>query len=519
MHAVGHGLLALASAGLAFALSGRGALGFWRSTPLGGDGPPGELLFSLSFLGLGALVVKATTGAYAAYAQARLAGEAGTLLRLRVLDGLLTRHRLRPAGHDDHGAHASQVAALTSRVREVESGLAGGVLQSLRAGAQLVPLVALLVWLSPGLATIGLAVIALFGAGLAALRRRWKRANMRAAREGDELLGAADEAVRHAELWVSYRAEKKVRGVVKSIGARLARRTAWLDASAAGLSGANEVLGGLALVLALGASRAGWLGLDGGRLVAFAAAFFLAYRPLRDLGDARLAASRASAAYERIQPLLAVADTRDEPAEAGHVPAVLELRGLALARGSLGAIDATVAPGEIVVMVGPTGAGKTTLLRTLLGLEEPASGQVLWNGAPLEGSPGARPFAWVPQEAPVLADTIEGNVRLSEDAGDAGAALAELGAGGLDLDRDARRLSGGERQWVALARAIATRRPVLLLDEPTSGLDADAQARVLAAIARLRGKRTVILVTHRAEPLTIADHVLRVGARSAKVAA
>ena len=79
---------------------------------------------------------------------------------------------------------------------------------------------------------------------------------------------------------------------------------------------------------------------------------------------------------------------------------------------------------------------------------------------------------------------------------------ARLGAGG-------RAVSGGERQWIALARAIATRLPVLLLDEPTSGLDPDAQRRVLAAIAGLRGRRTVRLVTHRPEPLTIADVVVR----------
>jgi ABC-type bacteriocin/lantibiotic exporter with double-glycine peptidase domain len=62
-----------------------------------------------------------------------------------------------------------------------------------------------------------------------------------------------------------------------------------------------------------------------------------------------------------------------------------------------------------------------------------------------------------------------------------------------------------------LARAIASRQPILLLDEPTSGLDPESQAQVLDAIARLRGERSVLLVTHRAEPLAIADHVVRLG--------
>jgi ABC-type transport system involved in cytochrome bd biosynthesis fused ATPase/permease subunit len=77
-----------------------------------------------------------------------------------------------------------------------------------------------------------------------------------------------------------------------------------------------------------------------------------------------------------------------------------------------------------------------------------------------------------------------------------------LGVGG-------RAVSGGERQWIALARAIATGQPVLLLDEPTTGLDPEAEALVLLAIARLRGERSVLLVTHRPEPLVIADRVVR----------
>jgi ABC-type transport system involved in cytochrome bd biosynthesis fused ATPase/permease subunit len=72
-----------------------------------------------------------------------------------------------------------------------------------------------------------------------------------------------------------------------------------------------------------------------------------------------------------------------------------------------------------------------------------------------------------------------------------------------------RKVSGGERQWIAVARALVTRLPVLLLDEPTASLDAASQGRMLRAIAGLRGKRTVVLVTHRPEPLAIADVVVR----------
>ena len=134
--------------------------------------------------------------------------------------------------------------------------------------------------------------------------------------------------------------------------------------------------------------------------------------------------------------------------------------------------------------------------------------------------PGARPFAWVPQDAPIVGDTLAINVglgRADDDAAipDPAPVLAQLGneALGASLGDEVlgtvRPLSGGERQWIAVARALATGLPVLLLDEPTSALDGASQARLLEAIARLRGERTVILVTHRPEPLAIADVIVR----------
>jgi len=195
-----------------------------------------------------------------------------------------------------------------------------------------------------------------------------------------------------------------------------------------------------------------------------------------------------------------------------------------LARGEAAPISFRVAPGAIVAVRGATGAGKTTLLRTLLGLERAVGGDVVYGGASIaeaDAGPRSRPFAWVPQDAPLLADTLDANVALGavRDA-NADEALATLGAAGLAdrvgsarLGAAGRAVSGGERQWIAMARAIATDLPVLLLDEPTSGLDARSQEMVLEAIARLRGERSVVIVTHRPEPLAIADTVVDIGRR------
>jgi ABC-type transport system involved in cytochrome bd biosynthesis fused ATPase/permease subunit len=295
------------------------------------------------------------------------------------------------------------------------------------------------------------------------------------------------------------------------------------------MSGANEVLGALALLLALGAAHAGWLGDVGGsgRLLGFTVCFFLAYRPVRDLAEARLAWARAVTAFEDLTaPGRATVD-----ASSGDTSGVtrrsrsawslddLHVEGLVLRHGIRAPWSFTLEAGTVLVVMGATGEGKTTLLRTLLGLEQPARGQVRYGAQTLDGAaPGlaARPFAWVPQDAPLLLDTLEANVTLGGPA-DVEAGLLALGADrlaestrGARLGPGGKALSGGERQWVSLARALATRQPVLLLDEPTSGLDPQAQQHVLEAIGRLRGRRSVILVTHRSEPLALADTILRI---------
>ncbi len=431
------------------------------------------------------------------------------------------------------------LSALTSHVRELETGIGAGVLGALRATLQIVPLALALAWMAPGLAAVAGLVLALFSLVLGRARRAWKRANERAARQREVLLEAADEAVRHAELWTTYGAEPRVRAHLEGVGRALANQGARIEASAAALGGANEVLGALALVLAIVASRAGWLGTVGeaGVLLPFAVTFFLAYRPIRDLTDARLALARAGVAAEVMAPLFessreehSAVEPRDSRASepASWPLAALEIESLQLARGLAGPeVSASIPAGTVLAIVGATGSGKTTLLRTLLGLEPARGGALRYGGVRLEArasGPSSRPFAWVPQDAPVLADTLDANITLAPGSTDPALALEAIGAASLAqrvqtsvLGPAGRPLSGGERQWVSLARAVATRLPVLLLDEPTSGLDPAAQARVLQAIARLKGRRTVILVTHREEPLAIADAVLRLDAAAAPI--
>lgn len=546
MHAAGHASLAAAAGVLARALAGHspidsGSTALGRAGAFAATGTQGVLL--LAICGVFAALAKLVGGALSAWAEARLAADVGAAVRSAVLDGVLAVGSTRPPRHGDHGSaerdtadavHADRrgerLAALTSDVHAVEHGVAHGVLAEIRAVVQLVPLGALLIILAPRLAGSAVVALGAFGVLAFALRRAFKRAHTRAAVSAAALVEAADEAVRHAELWATYGAKRRIRAHLSGIGRALAQKTARMRVRASLLASTSEVLGAVALVLVLLLAARGALGVEHGVVVPFAIAFFMAYRPLRDLVDARIARTRAE------RTLRSALRAVDRPPLRAHATATsdacptwelepLVLDGARALHGRHAPVSLEIPPGAIAVVSGPTGIGKTSLLRAMLGLEPLASGRIAYGARSLATAgvgPRQRPFAWVPQDAPVVGDTLAINVGLgrADDDGpvpDPAPLLAELGAEHLVTslgDRvlgTERPLSGGERQWIAVARALATGLPVLLLDEPTSALDPSSQARLLDAIARLRGKRTVILVTHRPEPLAIADIVVRLG--------
>lgn len=163
-----------------------------------------------------------------------------------------------------------------------------------------------------------------------------------------------------------------------------------------------------------------------------------------------------------------------------------------------------VAPGERLMVLGPNGAGKSLLLRLLHGLIAPRAGQVLWRGRALDAA-ARRAQAMVFQQPVLLRRSVRGNLRFALDVRGTGrraaaerceALLAEAGLAAL-AGQPARRLSGGEQQRLALARALATSPEVLFLDEPTASLDPASTHRVEEMIraANARGV-TVVMITH-----------------------
>jgi iron complex transport system ATP-binding protein len=173
----------------------------------------------------------------------------------------------------------------------------------------------------------------------------------------------------------------------------------------------------------------------------------------------------------------------------------------------------TLAPGETLAVLGGNGAGKTTLFRTLLGLLPARGGRVDVDGVPVAALSAARraaSIAYVPQlHSPAYAYSVTDAVLMGRashigtfarpgraDRAAAADALATLGIGALAA-RPITEISGGERQLVMIARALAQAAPILVLDEPTASLDFGNRVRVLRELDRLRARgMTILFSTH-----------------------
>jgi len=179
----------------------------------------------------------------------------------------------------------------------------------------------------------------------------------------------------------------------------------------------------------------------------------------------------------------------------------------------LDGVDLEIARGGLLHVVGPSGAGKSTLVRLINRMDEATGGSIEVLGRPLSAWPVRelrQRVAMSFQESSLLGMSVRENLRLRFDlCGDLPSDVDERMTGVLDLvglgvevlERDASQLSVGQKQRVALGRALIGEPDMLLLDEPTSGLDPRLAERLLDRLASIRLQRelTMVMVTHRFE--------------------
>ena len=187
-------------------------------------------------------------------------------------------------------------------------------------------------------------------------------------------------------------------------------------------------------------------------------------------------------------------------------------------------INLQIAPGSMTALIGASGSGKTTLVRLIARFFDASAGTVLVGGVDVRDMSSeqlAGQISQIFQDSYLFQGSIGDNIRIGKpDATDAEVLDAARQAGVAEIiarlpqglatpvGEGGARLSGGERQRIAIARALVKDAPILLVDEATAALDAENQAAIAEALARLRGKRTVIVIAHQLSTVAMADQIV-----------
>lgn len=347
-------------------------------------------------------------------------------------------------------------------------------------------------------------------------------ASARALRQAADAVGAAEAVLGLGMLPTLRRrwedGQARAAGTVHRAVLRARAVSAATNALRYGMTGAMVALG---LLLALdGAASPGAMVASNMLLARLLTPFGAIAATRRQWVSALASWRRVRAALEHVQP------TRYAHAMPAPAPRLVVENLTFMPPGAdrplLRTVSFTAEPGECVGVIGPSSAGKSTLVRVLLGMAAPTSGGAYLDGTSTylwEREDFARHVGYVPQGVTLLDETVAANIaRMAEPdmaavlraAKLAGAhrIIAGLPQGYSTVVRGGA-LSAGQRQRVAVARALYTRPGLLVLDEPSAFLDTDGEAELIALLARLRTEGvTVLLVTHRPALLAGADKLV-----------
>jgi ATP-binding cassette subfamily B protein len=424
------------------------------------------------------------------------------------------------------------VARMTADIESMAELVQWGLLQFIAAGMLIVFALVLLATLSWQLTIVALLVMPILIAASVKFQRDSNKAYLTVRERVGANLSALQEGITSVRVIQAYAQEEEtIRKFTKSnrelfnSHEHSVRVSTWYFALI-------EFGGVFASALIIGIG--GWLVHRGdvtlGTVVAFTLLLSSLFDPVQQLSQLYNTVQSAGAALNKLFQILDAKPEVDEHPGAIALPVAGELvvDGIDFTyygseTRALQSVSISVGVGEKLALVGPTGAGKSTLAKLMARLYDPQVGSVTYGGIDLKMATMAslrERIVVVPQEGFLFNGTIRDNLRIARSTAtdeEIDAAIAAIGAtehfatlpDGLDTEVRERgsRLSAGERQLVALARAALVDPAVLVLDEATSNLDPGTEAEVEHALERLMAGRTVIVVAHRLSTVQRADHI------------
>jgi ABC-type multidrug transport system fused ATPase/permease subunit len=443
----------------------------------------------------------------------------------RFLLGLRSRlygHLLTLSDGPERRRLGDLLARLTGDVQAIESFVLSGVGGALSAVLQILFFTAALFYLQWDLALVSLVVAPLFWLAAARFSGLIKRASREKRRRSGSLGAVAEEGLSNAMLVQAYnRQETEVTRFRREnegiLSAELAATR--LRALFSPVVDLIELAGAL-LVIGWGTYALSEGGITIGGMLAFLAYLTMLYGPIRELSRLGTAIFAAAAAAERIIDVLdqePVVSDRPGAVPLGRARGVVELDGVTFTypggtRPALDDVSLRVEPGETLALVGASGSGKSTIAKLLLRFNDPDSGAVRIDGRDLR----ELTLESVRENVGILLQetlVFDGTVRENIAYGRPGASEVEIVAAAKAADahefiaalpdgyasvvgQKGRRFSGGQRQRLAIARALLRDAPILILDEPSTGLDAESMRRLLGPLRLLMRGRTTIVISH-----------------------
>jgi subfamily B ATP-binding cassette protein MsbA len=431
------------------------------------------------------------------------------------------------------------VNTLTFEVQNGASQLVYSLQSLVGDSLRFVALLGYLVWLNWQLTIFVAVLLPAVAYVMRKFSRRIHRVTVQGQHSIDELAYVVEENVL---AWRSVRlhgAEPSQASRFERVSNELRRLSMKSIIAASTATPITQVLASCALAAVIVAAlwQSGHGGNSVGSFVAFIVAMLQLVPPIKHLSELAGPITRGLAALDKGVALIdATVPERGGSFDPGRSAGHVELRGVTLRyratqAPALDRIDLELHAGETVALVGPSGAGKTTLANLLPRFIEPSAGTVLLDGHALaEWNVLAlrRQFAMVSQDVVLFNDTVAANVSLgasgpgAEDRARIRAALASANLlefaeslpNGLDtvVGHNASEFSGGQRQRLAIARAIYKDAPILILDEATSALDSESERLVQQALGRLMKGRTSLVIAHRLSTIERADRIVVIDA-------
>jgi ABC-type multidrug transport system fused ATPase/permease subunit len=487
------------------------------------------------------LVVIAT--AFLAAAIGEYLGKRGFLiLSARIGQAVLLDLRQRVYDHfqrlsiDFHERYTSGrvVARLTSDMDSIAELVDGGIDDLVLAGLSVLSVAGILLWLDAPLAAVTLLAFPF----LLWLSRWFARASARAYRRTREAVALVIvhfvESLGGIRAVQAFRREPRNQQIFEDLNDDYRRANLHAFRLIAVYSPGIKVIGNIAIAVVL--TYGGWQVMQGRTEIGVLAAFLLYLRrffePMQELSQFYNALQSATAALEKLAGVLDEKPSVPSPSKPVALPAdaggAVRFRSVAFHyrpdKPILPALDLDIPAGQTVALVGATGAGKSTIAKLVARFYDPVGGTVTLDGVDLRDVTDAelrRAVVMVTQENHLFSGTVADNIRFGrpnatdDEVADAARAIGahafiEALPMGYDTDvhRRGGRLSAGQRQLVAFARAFLADPTVLILDEATSSLDVPSERLVQRALRTILRERTALVIAHRLSTVEIADRVL-----------